>query len=115
MPVTIPITPTPARRFEAELNKVRLFFTLKWNSAALLWFFDLEDSNGFLFRGMPMAGGDNIIATQTDLVSRIGELWMVDLSGNSGEATVDNLGSTVVLLHFTPGEVVDIPAILGEQ
>jgi hypothetical protein len=107
----IPLTSDVSQRFEIELNGFRLFFSVRYNPAAALWTFDLEDSAKPLVYGVTMLIGQNLLHSHRDLTETIGQLWMYDLSGLGIDATAETLGSQVILLFLEPDEAAPIPII----
>lgn len=113
MAFVIPLTNDPARRIEIELNRIRLFLTTKYNYAGAMWFFDMEDSSGFLFFQVPLVIGVDLLEAAPQTRARIGQLWLSDITGNRLDPTIETLGENVIMLHYAPGEAVDTENLLN--
>lgn len=111
----IPMIPDPSRRLETSLNNERFFLQQTFNPNSQSWSFDLEDSSSKIFAGIPLITGTNILNPLRRLGSRIGQLWLSDLTGKYADPTIENLGNTMRLLHIIPGKLPNTQAILAGQ
>lgn len=111
----IPMIPDPSRRLETSLNNERVFIQQAFNPNGQSWSFDLEDSAGTIFDGLPLVTGANLLNPLRILGRRFGQLWLSDLTGKYTDPNIENLGNTMRLLHIIPGKIPNTQAILAGQ
>lgn len=105
MSTIIPIIPEPARRFETELNGIRVFLTIKYNYNAASWTVDIEDSEGIIVYGLSLLPGADVFEDLRQYQERFGGLYLIDITKKSRNPTSKNLGIEFILLHYTPDEL----------
>jgi hypothetical protein len=108
MPQQIPLTNLPSSVFEITLVDGRLLtlqtkFNVRGaNDTRPYWTLDIYEGGAPLKLGLALVLGVDLIR-QFNL--GIGSLVMADITDNYQDATKDTLGTTVVLLHYAPGEL----------
>ena len=101
---TIPLEKIPSQTFRVSLENVFYRFRVRWNKRQQYFSLDiLSDESVPLLYGQPMLKGSNIIEAFSELP--IGGLFMLTIGDDVGEATLDNIGESVVLVHLTQEEV----------
>ena len=103
MPTTLPLTNSPSQTFEVDFESAIYTCRVAWNSRAEWWFIDILDADEVvLINGVPLLLGSNIIE-QYNL--GIGGLSVINTEGTEEDATSENLGTTVLLIHLTEAEL----------
>lgn len=119
MPQTIPVTSaTETDRFDTELMGIRVTVVARWNPRADnrdtsgattsgAWFLDLYDAKGAaIFYGARIACGTVIARWARHPLTRLGCFIASDTSGRYVDPGRYDLGSRVLLLHYTEDEVI---------
>ena len=124
MSVIVPFTSDDrAYEFTCALGGTTYRFDVRWNERGGFWAFDLYlDSNDtLLVAGLPILLGCDILGPYRYL--GIGGLFAVDMNASqqkgspndattnvlvSADAAVDDLGSRVVVFHYTPAELAEV-------
>ncbi len=111
--VEIPLEPSvPSYRVGTALDGTQFIFDVRWNSRADIdpvtgaavgaWFFDLRaEDEVMIVSGIKVVLGTLLGGRSTDPRFPNGILWAVDTSDHNREATLDDLGTRVVI-YFTP-------------
>jgi hypothetical protein len=105
--VKLPLTSDPQRTFTTIVNDVRYTITTRWNERAEVWTMDLVDaaSGITVASSMPLVLGSDLLKS---FAPALGSLLVVDTNADPGmgtDAGVDDLGTRVQVLWFSPGEV----------
>ncbi len=105
--VKLPLTSDPHRTFTTVVNNARYQVTTRWNDRAGVWTMDIDDpTTGLgLVAGMPLVLGADLLRS---FAPQLGSVIVVDTSADAGfgtDAGVDDLGTRVQVLWFSPGEV----------
>jgi hypothetical protein len=106
MPVQLPIDAAyPNYRVGITLNDIPYIFDVHWNGRDNAWYFDVLDSTELPIRcGIKIVLGTSLGVRSTDPRYPSGMLVATDTSGEGRDATIDDLGSRVVVLHYTVEE-----------
>ena len=98
----IPLSLAPSSDFDIALEDGNFFITVRWVTVSGAWVIDIERSGEVLINGLRLVLG-------TDLMSQfnfnIGIWCMLDLKNTGLDATVDNLGTDIVLLYIPESEI----------
>ena len=111
MPTTIPLTSDPSQTFSIDLEGNTYNFRVVYNQRNEMWTFDLSDvDENPILAGIPILIGPNLLQQFTlDLGSLI--VWdNEDQLVDSTTANDDDLGTRVILVHYTPDEVAEASA-----
>jgi hypothetical protein len=99
----IPLRSDASQTFEVELEGSIYFCRVIWNERLQYWTIGISDvDRNVLVDGVPLLIGVDVIE-QYGL--GIGGLFMVDSEGEGAEATFDNVGNRVKLIHLTEDEL----------
>ncbi len=107
MPTNIPLTSDPSQIFTVELESVIYKFNVSYNQRLDSWSFTLSDSdNNILLAAVPILIGPNLLKQYT---LEIGALIVWDDEDKLIDATGDDddLGTRVILTHFTEAEIAE--------
>jgi hypothetical protein len=100
----ITLDPSNAGLYNIVLNGATFFIRTYWNQYANRWFMDFNDvDDNPIASGLAIVSRVNLFQSRPELSLTIGEIWPVDLKGGDCE-TRDQLGITVQLIYFLPGE-----------
>jgi hypothetical protein len=112
MPVVLPIDAVdPIYRVGITLNDVPYVFDVRWNGRDNAWYMDILDVNEDpIRRGIKIVLGTYLGCRSTDPRFPRGLLFAEDLSGEGRDAGVDDLGSRVVIFHYTIAELEALEA-----
>ena len=106
MPTEIPVVPSvSSQTMRVELNGA--FYTLKvtWNIRLEAWVLSISDEDQVLLVSeLTLVQGAELLGPYP-AVQGLGAMEVVDTEGHYAEATLDNLGDTVLLLYYTPEEI----------
>lgn len=107
MSVQIPLdSATPNYRMGITLDDVPYIFDVRWNERDSSWYFDLLDVNEDPIRlGIKLVLGSPLGWRCTDDRFPKGILMAEDLSHAGREATIDDLGTRVVVYYFSEDEL----------
>lgn len=119
MPQTIPVTSSAETdRFDTELMGIRVTVVARWNPRADnrdasgaespgAWFLDLYDEKGSaIFYSARIACGTVIARWARHPLTRLGCFIAADTTGRGVDPGRYDLGSRVLLLHYTEDEVL---------
>ena len=106
MPVVLNILPsvTP-QRFATVLEDRTFIFDLRWNARAAAWFLDVRTEDDVAVRTSikVVLGMLGWRTTSTEFPP--GVLRAYDTTDDGREATLDDLGTRVVVAYYTPDEI----------
>ena len=107
MPVSLPIDASdPNYRVGITLHDTPYILDVRWNGRAGAWYFDMYDVTETAIRlGTKVVLGAFFLLRCTDTRKPSGALFAADLSGEGREATIDDLGSRVLIFHYTMEEL----------
>jgi hypothetical protein len=107
MPVTLPFVPSTAFfRVGTVLDGSTYIFDVRWNSREQAFFFDvLEVDETPIASGSKIVLGTYLCRTSNHPLFATGVMVAIDLSGELREATLDDLGTRVVVRRFTGPEM----------
>ena len=100
-PKNIPIQAgAPAQSFSIVLNDVGYNMSAKWNSRAEFWTLDIADEDGtVILSNIALRAGLDLLAPFN---LGMGSLHVYDVSETGKEATLNNIGTDVVLVYMEP-------------
>lgn len=107
MPVVLPIVPSvPNYRVSTTLDDVSYVLDVRWNGRAEAWYMDVRTDEGEAIRvGLKLVLGAYHGMRVTDERFPNGIFTAVDLSGEHREATLDDMGTRVVVLYYPASEI----------
>ena len=113
MPVQLPLDSVdPFYRVGITLNDTPYLFDVHWNGRDGAWYFDLLDVTEDPIRcGIKIVLGIPLGFRSTDPRFPPGALYAEDLSGQGTDATIDDLGSRVVVYYYTIAELTNPDAL----
>lgn len=100
-PKNIPIQANiPAQSFSIVLNGVGYNMSAKWNSRAGFWTLDIADEDGaIIISNIALKAGLDLLYPFN---LGIGGLYVYDVSETGKEATLNNIGTEVILVYTEP-------------
>jgi len=102
MATIVPLTNEPSIVEEVVFEDRDITIQTKFNVRANHWTIDLIENGITLCAGLPLVLGADLIRNFVDL--GLGALIMYDTTESGTEANQDNLGTDVILIHFTEEE-----------
>lgn len=107
MPVAIPLDATdPFYRVGVTLEDIPYILDVRWNGRDGAWYFDLLDVAEDPVRcGIKIVLGAFLGIRSRDPRMFPGTLVAEDTSGESRDATIDDLGTRVVVYYYTAAEL----------
>jgi hypothetical protein len=103
MPLTIPVSNVGRNSFSTFLAGETYIFETYWNNQVSMWYLNLfTATNEPLLEGIALVPNINLLR-QFPSFDDFGEFRVLDLTGE-GNATIDSLGNTALLLYYEPGE-----------
>ena len=107
MPQRVPIDAAfPRYRVATNLGEAQFVLDVHWNARAEAWYLDLSTEDGELIRaGLKIVLGALLGVRSTDRRMPDGVLVASDLSGEGRDATLDDLGSRVVVFFYPSSEL----------
>lgn len=113
MPTEIPLDQrngAPLLEFATSLGEDQVVLTFRWNSRANggrgAWFMDVRELDGApIALGVKLVLGVNLCRTSSHPIFLRNVLRLVDTTDESREATLDDLGTRVLLLNHTLDEL----------
>ncbi len=113
MPTEIPLDQrngAPLFEVDTQLGDDLVSLTFRWNSSANgrrgSWFMDIRDRDDSpIALGVKLVLGVNLARTSTHPILLRNLLRLVDTTQSGEEATLDDLGTRVLLLNFTAAEL----------
>lgn len=108
MPQIITLDGTNGGNYTVNLNGSTYTLRTYWNQYANRWFMDFNSLNGDpIASGLAIVSQKNLFSSSKQLSLTIGEIWPFDAKGGDCE-TRDQLGVSVFLIYFTPGEFEEL-------
>lgn len=107
MPVALPLVPSvPNYRFSTSLEGVQYIFDVRWNTRAASWYMDVStEADEIIAYGLRLVLGSALGSRNADPRFPPGILIMFDNEGTGREAGLDDIGTRVSLLYYTPDEI----------
>ena len=100
----IPTSNKGTTNFNVVLNNTPFNMRTYWQPIASMWYLDfLQSDTTPIAMGLALVPNINILRYSREITNTIGELRVVDLSGD-GNAKEDSLGNTANLFYFSPGQ-----------
>lgn len=101
------ISPTVSnQRFSSELDGTIYVFDLRWNDRAGAWFMDvLEEDLTPIRHGIKLVLGALVGSDTKDSRFPPGRFLLEDKTGEGVEATLEDLGTRVILYYFSEEEL----------
>ena len=101
--------------YNIVLNGATFFIRTYFNQYANRWFMDFNDVDGKpIASGLAIVSRVNLFKSRPELSLTIGQIRPIDLRGGDCE-TRDQLGVTVQLIYFLPGEFESTFPNFGDQ
>lgn len=107
MAIAIPFTSeTPFYQFNTVIEGSRYYFNVRWNTRDEAWYFDLldEDEDPIMY-GIKIALGAALGGRSIDPRWPPGHFFAIDTSSESVDATLNDLGSRVIVEFYTTTEL----------
>lgn len=106
--VTIPFKPSIANQtFSTTIEDEEYRFSARWNSRAGQWRMDVFDAEGnAIIRGVAIVLGTYLGRTSTHRLFRNGVFVALDTTQTGTEATLDDLGTRVVVRYCQRAELI---------
>lgn len=98
----IPLTNSPAQEFSIEIDGVVYQCRAYYNTRQAIWLLDINDENDVDIKGIGLVGGADVFRQHS---IPIRNAYVVNIEGSFNDATVDNLGSGVILVLITEDEL----------
>lgn len=107
MPIALPFVPSvPSYRVSTVLDEVEYILDVRWNARDGAWYFDLYDADEDLIRaGIKVVLGTLLGRRCADLRFPGGAIIADDTSRDGREATLDDIGTRVVVMYFDADEL----------
>lgn len=107
MPAMLPLTGSiPDYRVGTTLDGVAYILDVRWNYRDEAWYFDLLTADEEVIRaGIKITLGAFLGARSADARMPPGYLIASDLSNSNRDATLDDLGTRVVVHYFAAAEI----------
>lgn len=105
----------PNYRMSITLDDTPYIFDVRWNGRDGAWYFDLYDIvEAPILVGIKIVLGAVLGVRSKDVRFPTGALYAVDLSGDGRDATIDDLGTRVVVFYNDRAQVeADLAAVVG--
>lgn len=103
----LPLRPSiPNYRVGTVLNSTPVLLDVRWNARDAAWYLDMltEDEDPIAI-GCKIVLGVLLGGRSTNPAFPVGVLMAADLSGEGREATLDDLGTRVLVYFYTPEEI----------
>lgn len=109
MPDFIPLTPSDTNyELRLSLDNEVFLFGVRWNSRDEAFYLDIKKSDGTpVLLGIKLVLGVPLGRTRNRPFFVNHFLKMVDTSGEKRDATFDDIGSRVFLMHLTRSELIN--------
>ena len=105
----IPLTNQTHQVFSVDLEGQIYRLTVEWNERLQLWSMNISDNDGIvLIYGIALVKGTEILEPYN---LGVGGIVMVDTETDGPDATVDDLGTRILMAHLTEAELEDGEAI----
>lgn len=108
--VTLPLVPSiPNYRFGTQLDGVQYIIDVRWNGRDGAWYMDfLQADETPIKYGIKIVLGATLGGLVTDPAFPPGVLIAVDQTGNGREATLDDLGSRVLVVYIPAADIAAV-------
>jgi len=115
MPSEIPLTSDPSIIQNVVLEERNIGLQTKFNPRYNngYWTLDILENGVGLVYSLPMVLGADLLEHITDL--GLGALIMVDTDLKGKEATSEDLGTNVLLIHYTEEEIAALRQVAAES
>lgn len=93
--IKVPTEPTPFFDQELSLNGIRFYTQFRWNEANEAWYMrikSLDESVPVDIQNIKLIVGQSLVKFRA-IEEFIGDLYMVDMSGNRSDPTFDSFSS----------------------
>lgn len=103
----LPLVPSVTEyTFDTVLDDLPYFFRVAWNTRDEAWYLDIYDGGDRtpIAYGVKVVLGTNLGRTHDHPLTRQGLLVAIDRSGENRDATLDDLGERVIVMHVTQAE-----------
>jgi hypothetical protein len=103
----LPLIPSVTEyTFDTVLDDLPYFFRVYWNDRDEAWYLDVYDGGDRtpVAYGIKVVLGTNLGRTHDHPLTRQGLLVAIDRSGENRDATFDDLGDRVIVMHVTQAE-----------
>lgn len=103
----LPFQPSiPSYRVGTVLNGEPYIFDVRWNARDAAWYFDLYDQDEVaIVLGVKIALGAGLGVRVKDDRYPAGAIVAIDVTGSGTDATFDDIGKRILVVHFTPEEI----------
>lgn len=108
MPVELPLIPSePNYTFGVDLDEVTYLVEMRWNGRDNAWYMNFfEEDETPIRTGIKMVLGTFLGRRSVSPKFPSGLLVAVDLTGEGKDATLDDLGTRVVVYYYTREEIL---------
>jgi hypothetical protein len=103
----IPLTNDPSATFNISLNNVNYNFQTKYNYRFGYWTFDMYQEERPVALGIAMVLSASLLKPYPEKVD-IGTMLMVDTGETRIDATLEDLGTRILMQYASPSEVEQI-------
>ena len=105
----IPFVPSvPFQTIGTVLNNESITIDLHWNTRDEAWYFHLTDDKGdSIIKGIKIVIATPLGRSSAHEFFSRNLLIAMDISGQQREATLDDLGTRVIMLHYTSDELAN--------
>lgn len=105
---------SPYYTFSTTIENAEYRFNVRWNGRDAAWYFDILEYDGTpIVHGVKVVLGCYLGRHTNHTLFRQGVIVATDLSGSGRDATVDDLGSRVVVMRLTLDEVLSLRVTAG--
>lgn len=98
----VPLTNSPKQRLVFEMEGEDIVITVRYRTLTAVWDFALERAGVVILAGQRILLGTELLRAHN---FRLGALFAVDRSESDRDATREDLGSRVVLVHASEAEL----------
>jgi len=108
MPFALPLVASiPNYRFSTTIDNITYLIDARWNTRDNAWYLDfLEDDETPIVNGVKIVLGMYLGRWVNHILFNTGVFVATDTSGKGREATLDDLGTRVVVQRYSAAEVV---------
>jgi len=108
MPVELPLIPSvPFYTFGVDLEDLTYLIEMRWNGRDLAWYMSIMEEDETPIRmGIKVVLGTFLGRRSVNPLFPPGLLAAVDLTGQGQDATLDDLGTRVVVYYYTAEEIL---------
>lgn len=107
MAQVLPFQPSiPSYRVGTVINGTPYIFDVRWNARDAAWYFDLYDKDEVaIVMGVKVVLGAGLGSRVRDDRYPAGLVVAIDVTGAGADATIDDIGKRVLVVHFTPEDI----------